>query len=107
MKIAQVYVERISLNLDYPFSYIIKNNMNVVKGTRVNINFNNSNLVGYVEDIIETDLSKEEYEKKCGFGLKYLDVSLFWVSASYIVGTPAKKTGLCCLINLANVSMLI
>ncbi len=70
MKIAKIYTERSNLKIDRPFSYFISDELNVLVGTRVNINFNGSDIVGYVEDIEYSDLSKKEYEDIQGFELK-------------------------------------
>jgi len=70
MKIAKVYTEQTTLQLDKPFSYFVDENINIVKGVRVSIPFNSYSLIGYVEDIEEINISREEYEKKMGYKLK-------------------------------------
>lgn len=70
MKIAMVYIEHPVFNVDKPFSYFVGAHQEIQIGTRVSVNFNNQNLIGYVENIIESNLTKEEFEEENGFELK-------------------------------------
>ena len=40
------------------------------KGVRVEISFNNQNIIGYVLDVITLNMTMDEYEEEYGFELK-------------------------------------
>ena len=78
LNIARVLIEHPLHSLDTPFDYLIPSNLNVKKGVRVEISFNNQNIIGYVLDVITLNLYKDEY----GYELKSIsnvidDESLF------------------------------
>ena len=73
MKILEVLIEYSNQHLNRPFSYIYNLNKKVEVGFRVLITFNNKEIVGYVINVKNVDLSKEEYEKELGFTLSYIN----------------------------------
>ncbi len=56
MKIVKVLIEYSISTLNRPFSYVIDDNINIQVGYRVNVNFHNKNVVGYVIEITNTNL---------------------------------------------------
>ncbi len=71
MYIVNVLVEHPIQKLDTTFSYLCDEE--VKKGVRVYISFKYQKLIGYVESVEYSDLTKEELEKKDGFIYKYID----------------------------------
>lgn len=71
MYIIGVLVEHPITKLDRTFSYL--SNELLLKGVRVKIVFNNRNLIGYVESVKYSDLSKEELERRDGFKYLYIE----------------------------------
>ena len=51
MRIEKVIIEHPVASLDTPFDYYIPSNQKVLVGTRVEVEFNNQIIVGYVEEI--------------------------------------------------------
>lgn len=70
MKLVEVLIEYSSISLNRPFSYAYYGDKEIVKGIRVLVPFASRKVVGYVLDVKESSLSKEEYEKETGFQLK-------------------------------------
>lgn len=56
MKIVKVLIEYSISALNRPFSYVIDDDVNIQVGYRVNVNFHNKNVVGYVIEITNTNL---------------------------------------------------
>ena len=69
MRIAKVYIEHPVANLDFPFDYFITPQTKIEKGVRVEVEFNGQLLVGYVEDIVNEDLTIEGYKEKYGYSI--------------------------------------
>ena len=86
MKIANVRIEHQVFSLDTPFSYEIPNDLHVVSGVRVEVPFNNTNLVGYVMDVEELDITKNEYLSKYGFEIKARHTKGGWVCFECVKG---------------------
>ena len=70
LKIARVLIEHPIHSLDTPFDYLIPSFLEVKKGVRVEISFNNQNIIGYVLDVITLNMTMDEYEEEYGFELK-------------------------------------
>lgn len=70
MKIAKVIIEHPVASLDTPFDYYIPPHINVLVGTRVEVEFNNRVIVGYVEDIMNVKETLDEYEEEVGFEIR-------------------------------------
>ena len=70
MKIAKVIIEHPVASLDTPFDYYIPSNIRVLVGTRVEVEFNNRIIVGYVEDIVEVNETLDEYIDLVGFEVR-------------------------------------
>ena len=51
LRIARVLIEHPVHSLDTPFDYLINDDLDVKKGVRVEVSFNNQNIIGYVLDI--------------------------------------------------------
>ena len=73
LKIARVLIEHPIHSLDTPFDYLIPDYLNVKKGVRVFVSFAHQSLVGYVLDIIEVDMTIDEYIQENGFDLKSIE----------------------------------
>ena len=63
MQIVEVLIEYAKSSLNRPFSYCYKGNKKLVKGIRVLLEFNHRDLIGYVINVTEIDLSLEQYEE--------------------------------------------
>lgn len=72
MKILQVLIQHTALKLNRPFTYVYLGNKKVERGFRVLVDFHNQKLVGYVVDVCNSDLTKQELEEKTG--LKINDI---------------------------------
>lgn len=72
MKIIDVLIERKANSLNRPFAYLYDGERNISVGSRVKVNFNHHNLVGYVIKVMDTNLSKDEIEKNSGFKYTYI-----------------------------------
>jgi primosomal protein N' (replication factor Y) len=70
MQILSVLIEYNVSSLNRPFSYIYKGEKEIKKGTRVIVPFNNRNIVGYVVDIEQTNLTIEEIKASSPFDVK-------------------------------------
>lgn len=73
MKIAKVLIEHPIHSLDTPFDYLIPENINVKKGVRVFVSFANQDLVGYVLNVIDLNITMDEYIEENGFELKNIN----------------------------------
>ena len=71
MYLLNVLTQRNLYLLDRTFYYLSKDKVNV--GVRVNIKFNNSQIVGYVISSEEINKSKEEIEDEVGMNLNFID----------------------------------
>jgi len=97
VKIVRTLVEYAASQVNRPFDYLANDEVDVKKGVRVNINFNNKIIVGYVLDVIDTDKGKEELDEEYGFDLKFIDSvidekSLINEEIDSIVGYLSKET---------------
>ncbi|MGN1183021.1 MAG: primosomal protein N', partial [Faecalibacillus sp.] len=70
MYILKVLVEHPTQSLDMPFDYL--SNQYVNPGCRVKIKFKYQEIIGYVDDIVETQQTKEQLEKEKGFQYSYI-----------------------------------
>ncbi|MCD7809995.1 MAG: primosomal protein N', partial [Erysipelotrichaceae bacterium] len=70
MYIVSVLIEHPVHALDTNFDYLSHDK--VIPGVRVFIPFNRQKIIGYVEHVEETSLSKEELEKDAGFTYQYI-----------------------------------
>lgn len=70
MYIAKVLIEHPVYSLDTTFDYLYNEPLKV--GVRVLIPFGYQKLIGYVEDVEQTNLTKEELEKQAGFHYQYI-----------------------------------
>ena len=69
MQIVEVLIEYAKSSLNRPFSYCYKGNKKLVKGIRVLLEFNHRDLIGYVINVTETNLTLEQYEEEKGFSI--------------------------------------
>ena len=70
MRIYEVLIEYTSSSLDRPFSYVYKGEEEIKLYTRVLVPFNNRLVCGFVLNILESDITEDEYKQKTGFILK-------------------------------------
>ena len=70
MKIAKVIIEHPVASLDTPFDYYIPNSVKVLVGTRVEVEFNNQIIVGYVEKIEPIKETLDEYIDLVGYEVR-------------------------------------
>lgn len=73
MYILDVYIQHKKLQLNKPFTYVYDGVAKVSVGMRVNVNFNNQKIVGYITKVRETDKTLEEISKDLGFNVKEID----------------------------------
>ena len=73
LRIARVLIEHPVHSLDTPFDYLINDDLDVKKGVRVEVSFNNQNIIGYVLDIYTLNMTMDEYIIENGFELKSID----------------------------------
>ena len=71
MYIVKVLIEHPVHSLDTTFDYLYDKQLLV--GIRVSIMFNKQRLIGYVESIEETSLTKEQLEQQSGFRYQYIE----------------------------------
>ena len=69
MQIVKVLIEYANRTLNRPFSYVYKGQEKIQKGTRVLVNFNHRDIVGYVIDVDTSNKSIEEIEEESGYHL--------------------------------------
>ena len=70
MFIVKVLVERPAYSLDTTFSYLSERHL--LRGVRVSIPFGRQKLVGYVDSVEETSMTKEELEEAAGFKYQFI-----------------------------------
>lgn len=70
MYILKVLVEHPARSLDMTFDYLSEHY--VLPGCRVKIKFGHQNIIGYVDDTVETSKTKEELEYEKGFHFSYI-----------------------------------
>lgn len=70
MYIVKVLTEHPVHSLDTTFDYLY--DYDLKKGVRVMIPFGHQRIVGYVEDVVETSLTKVQLEEKAGFTYQYI-----------------------------------
>ncbi|MEG0276118.1 MAG: primosomal protein N' [Coprobacillus sp.] len=70
MYIIKVLVEHPVHSLDTTFDYLYHSPLQ--SGIRVFVPFHHQRIIGYVEDVVETSLSKEQLEKEAGFQYQYI-----------------------------------
>ena len=68
MILAEIFIEHPVRAVDQVFTY--ESDVMLEKGERVEVNFNNRFLVGFVHSCIESSLSRQEYEKQAGYKIK-------------------------------------
>ncbi len=73
MRIVEVYIEHPVMKLDRTFSYVFFGENYLEKGMRVIVEFNRQQLVGFVDSVHTTDLSKEQLQLQLGYQLKEID----------------------------------
>ena len=67
MQIVNVLIEYANRALNRPFSYFYNGNKTINKGTRVLVNFNHRDIVGYVVEVSHSDKSVKELEEESGY----------------------------------------
>ena len=72
MKILEVLVQHGTSALDRVFTYLYAGDKEIALGFRVLIDFHQTKIMGFVNHVEETSLSKEELEKHFGFELLYV-----------------------------------
>lgn len=70
MQIVDVLIEYGISSLDRTFSYVFLSNETINKGTRVLINFNNKDIIGYVMNVTFSNKSLEDYQKNSPYIVK-------------------------------------
>ncbi|MCH5171959.1 MAG: primosomal protein N' [Erysipelotrichales bacterium] len=73
MIILNVLIEHAAYAINRPFSYVYEGEMSPKVGERVQVSFHNSQVVGYIIGIEETNKSKEEYEEELGYQILVAD----------------------------------
>ncbi len=68
MKLVQCWIEHPIKQIDQTYTYITE--LDVEQGTRVFVNFNHKDVIGFVESVEETDETLEEVENRLGIKLK-------------------------------------
>ena len=68
MILAEIFIEHPVRAVDQVFTY--ESDVMLEKGERVEVNFNNRFLVGFVHSCIESSLSRQEYEKQARYKIK-------------------------------------
>lgn len=72
MKIVKVLIEYGFSSLSEPFSYVCEDSIDVKVGCRVYVPFGHQNIVGYVIEVINTNLSLQELNLKDQIEYKYI-----------------------------------
>ena len=72
MKILKVLIEYSVSSLNTPFSYVCEDKENVKVGCRVYVPFGHQNIVAYIVEIIETNLSLSELNQRDNIEYKYI-----------------------------------
>lgn len=71
MKIVECWVEQPVRQLNRTFTYLYDGE--ITPGTRVNINFNYKNLIGFVESVKDSPLSREQIQAEYPYELKFIE----------------------------------
>jgi len=72
MQILSVLIQHPKMSLDRGFSYLYDGEENVKPGSRVVVEFNHQRLMGYVDSVSQSDLSKEELCELNGLELSFI-----------------------------------
>ncbi len=72
MKLANVWIEHRTLKLNQTFTYRADSFL-LERGVRVRVNFNNTSCIAFVQSVIETDETTQEYTDRTGYALKNLE----------------------------------
>ncbi|MDO5330320.1 MAG: primosomal protein N' [Bacillota bacterium] len=72
MRVLHVYIEYGKSGLDRPFSYLYDGRRDVQPLFRVLVPFHGQRLMGFVSEVLETNLGKAELEKQAGYLLSYI-----------------------------------
>ena len=72
MQIVEILIEYANRSLNRPFSYVYKGQETIKVGTRVLVNFNHRDIVGYVVNVTNTEKNEEEIESESGYRLTYI-----------------------------------
>lgn len=71
MQVLDVYIEHSALPLDRPFSYLYFGTKKVGRGYRVIVPFHRQkSLIGFVSQVYDTNLTKEQFEQEKGYSCK-------------------------------------
>lgn len=71
MIVLNVLIEHAIYALNRPFSYVYEGKETPQIGERIQVPFHGSLLVGYITEINETNMTKEEYEKEIGYKISF------------------------------------
>ena len=72
MKILKVLIEYSVSSLNTPFSYVCEDDVNVKVGCRVYVPFGHQNIVAYIIEIEQTNLSLTELNQRDNIDYKYI-----------------------------------
>ena len=72
MQIVEVLIEYANRSLNRPFSYLYDGKEIIKVGTRVLVNFNHRDIVGYVINVTISDKKQKEIEEESGYELTYI-----------------------------------
>ena len=72
MQVLSVLVQHPKMSLDRGFTYLYDGPHKVVPGCRVIVDFHNQKLMGYVDEVDETTLDKEEFARLNGFEVSFI-----------------------------------
>ena len=72
MKILKVLIEYSVSSLNTPFSYVCEDDVNVKVGCRVYVPFGHQNIVAYIIEIEQTELSLTELNQRDNIDYKYI-----------------------------------
>ena len=72
MQVLSVLIQHATMSLDRGFSYLYDGPIHIQVGFRVLVEFHNQHIMGYVDEVSETSLSKEEFERVNGFEAHYI-----------------------------------
>ncbi|MCH5180214.1 MAG: primosomal protein N' [Erysipelotrichales bacterium] len=69
MIILNVLIEHVIYAINRPFSYVYTGKETPKVGERIQVTFHNSQVVGYITEVLEVDKTKSEYEEELGYQL--------------------------------------
>ena len=72
MQVLSVLIQHAKMSLDRAFSYLYDGPIEVRPGFRVLVRFHNQLIMGYVDGVSETALSKEEFDNLNGFETSFI-----------------------------------